>query len=68
MKIVAQNGSTFLVDRGDGKGIVVDLDTKKAFPPKTSVTAIITRGYWDAPTPTDIEIASVLKLAEEVNA
>ena len=68
MKIIAQNGSTFLVDRGDGKGTVVDLANKKAFPPKTSVATIVTRGYWDDPSPTDIEIASVLKLAEEVNA
>jgi hypothetical protein len=46
-KVVAKQGCCrYLVDVGDGKGVIVDMTAKHAFEP-FNIQSIIARGYWE---------------------
>lgn len=66
MKIIATQGSAlFLIDVGDGMGIVLDWESKSTMP-KRNIKSILARGYWEAYNGPQDLIKSFSKLLSSV--
>jgi len=46
MNVIRQSGNWYLVDLGDGRGRVLDLDYGRFFPPM-SLVSLLAKGGWE---------------------
>jgi hypothetical protein len=61
MKVIRQSGNWYLVDLGDGRGRVLDLDFHRFFP-AMSMVSLLAKGGWE---PFSGDEAAVLEHAEQ---
>ena len=63
-KVVASRGDdAFLVDIGDGLGVVVEESNRVAFPP-LPLQSILARGYWEEWSGPPIRSDAIIRLLE----
>ena len=46
IKIIASNGSSYLIDYGDGSASIADQEQNKIFP-RQDIGSILKHGYWE---------------------